>query len=168
MPAAQRAAADAAIAARLDAIVAGLAPMSVAGYWPMRGEPELIGAFTRWHAAGIVVALPCVVGAEAPLQFLRWEPGMPMSRGTFGTREPSHGEAVEPAVLLLPCVGFERRGYRLGYGGGYYDRTLAARPGVVTIGVAYDECELADFAPQPHDRPVDWLVTQTRTLQRAT
>lgn len=162
-----RVAADAAIAARLDVLVRRLAPAAVAGYWPIRDEPELVGALTRWHEAGLVVALPRVVGAGEALRFARWRPGVAMAAGPFGTRHPDPHEPVEPDLLVLPCVGFDLHCHRLGYGGGYYDRTLAAMPAAATVGVAYDECELAAFEAQPHDRPLDWLVTQTRTLSRA-
>lgn len=168
IPPAIRVRADEAIGARLDALVARFAPASVAGYWPMRDEPELVAAMTRWHEAGIVVALPRVQGAGVALRFLRWRPGAAMVPGPFGTRHPEACEPVEPGLLVLPCVGFDRRCYRLGYGGGYYDRTLAAMPRAKTVGVGYDECELASFEARPHDRPMDWLVTQTRTLRRDT
>ncbi|MEN9317110.1 MAG: hypothetical protein RIS35_3503 [Pseudomonadota bacterium] len=160
----ERAAADAAIGHRLDAVLSRLAPAVVAGYWPMRDEPELIGLFTRWHAAGVGIALPRVVGADQPLVFDRWSPGAPMAHGLFGTRHPASCEPLAPEALLIPCVGFDAGGYRLGYGGGFYDRTLPVMTGVFTIGIAYDECELAGFERAPHDRPLDRIVTQTRVL----
>lgn len=163
---AQRGAADAAIGQRLDTLLARLTPASIGAYWPMRGEPELVGALTRWHEAGLTVALPRVLAPDAALQFIRWHPGAPLVRGRFNTREPAPGAALEPVALVIPCVGFDRHGHRLGYGGGFYDRTLAAMPAVVTIGVAYETCELAAFEAEPHDRPMDWVVTEQRLLGR--
>lgn len=164
---AQRVAADEAIAARLDAIVRALAPEVVGGYWPMRDEPELVAAFTRWHAAGIAVALPRVVAAGVALEFGRWEPGAALVQGPFRTLHPEPHRPVVPQLLVLPCVGFDRHCFRLGYGGGYYDRTLAAIPGARAVGVGYDECEIAEFPCEPHDRRLDWIVTQTRVLRPA-
>lgn len=138
----------------------------VAGYWPMRDEPELIALLSRWHAAGVGIALPRVVGTARPLAFERWAPGAPMAHGPFGTRHPASCEPLEPEVLLIPCVGFDAGCYRLGYGGGFYDRTLEVMAGVTTIGIAYDECELTVFEQAPHDRPLDRIVTQSRVLTR--
>ncbi len=159
-----RAACDAAIVAALLDLVDALAPSSLAAYWPMLGEPDPRLAFECWHRSGIVMALPRVVGADAALSFERWEPGMPLQRGPFGTLHPVPGAPVRPDLLLIPCLGFDRRGYRLGYGGGFYDRTLAVLGPVATVGIGYSFCEVTGFAPDPHDHPLQRIVTDREVL----
>jgi len=159
--------ADRAIRERLRQAVRELRPAALAAYWPMRGEPDVIELLSAWHEEGIVVALPRVVAPDAPLRFECWRPGLRLVSGVFGTSEPPAGERpVSPDLLVMPCLGFDAHCYRLGYGGGFYDRTLAALPGARAIGVAYDECEMRAFAAQPHDRPLDAVVTQARLLRR--
>lgn len=166
MPAAARIDADAAICARLDTLVRALAPATVAGYWAMRDEPELVALLTRWHEAGVAIALPRVVRADAPLEFGRWHPGATMTAGPHGTRHVEPHLALAPELILLPCLGYDRFCHRLGYGGGYYDRTLEALAGTRTVGVAYDDCEVTGFRAQAHDLPLDRIVTERRTLAR--
>lgn len=160
----QRDQADQRIGERLAQIVLARRPTGVlALYWPIRGEPDLRAVLGSLVEAGWQLALPSVAGRESPLEFGRWQPGQAMRAVSFGLMLPDPFEPVLPDLLVIPCVGFDRRGYRLGYGAGFYDRTLAGRP-VPTVGVAYDGCELTAFAAQPHDRPLDWVVTETRTL----
>lgn len=166
LPAGVRAAADTAIGARLDQLLLEFAPRAVAGYWPMRDEPELVATFTRWHEAGIAVALPRVVGADQPLEFGRWHPGATLADGPFGTRHVEPHDALVPDLIVLPCLGFDQRCFRLGYGGGFYDRTLAFLPDARSVGVAYDDCEITAFREQAHDRPLDRIVTEWRLLAR--
>lgn len=163
-----RADADREIRARLARLVATLAPAPrvIAGYWPMRGEPDLRELLAVWHAGGLAVALPRVAGRAEPLRFGRWRPGSALAAGPFGTLHPEPHEALEPDLLVLPCLGFDPHCYRLGYGGGYYDRTLAQLAHARAIGVAYDDCEVVGFAPQPYDRALDAVVTQRRLLTR--
>jgi len=163
-----RADADREIRARLARLVATLAPAPrvVAGYWAMRGEPDLGELLAAWHEEGLEVALPRVAAAAAPLEFGRWRPGAVLAAGAFGTRHPEPHDALVPDVIVLPCLGFDALCHRLGYGGGYYDRTLARLPGARAIGVAYDECEIVGFEPQPYDRGLDAVVTQRRALLR--
>ncbi len=159
--------ADAAIAAALEVEIARLRasrPLAtLAVYWPIRGEPDLRECYGRWHAAGIALALPAVPRPAHALAFLRWRPGDPMAPGAHGVPVPRAGVPVRPDALVVPCVGFDARGYRLGYGGGYYDRTLQALP-VPAIGVCHDDAELAGFVPGPHDRPLDAIVTGRRRI----
>ena len=162
-----RSAADEAIAASLRRVVAGFAPRVLAGYWPMRDEPDLREALAAWHREGVVVALPRVVTAGAPLQFGRWHPDAVLAPGVFGTLHPEPHVALEPDLLLLPCLGFDANCQRLGYGGGYYDRTLAQLPQARAIGVAYDACEMVGFEAQPYDRALDAIVTERRVLSRS-
>jgi 5,10-methenyltetrahydrofolate synthetase len=162
-----RRAADAAIAARVDALLAAHAPAQrevLAAFWPVRGEPDLREAMARWHAAGSAIVLPRVAGADRALQFGRWRPGAPMRDDVFGIPIPDPFEPLRPTLMIVPCVGFDARGYRLGYGGGFYDRTLAAWPTAVAIGVAYDACEIEAFVPAAHDRRLAAIVTETRTV----
>jgi len=163
MPAPQRAQADRAIGERLIVDLAQDRVGTLALYWPIRGEPDLACVLARLMAQGWQLALPRVIGRDQPLDFGRWQPGQAMRPVSFGLMLPEPFEPVVPDVLVIPCVGFDRRGYRLGYGAGYYDRTLAARA-VRAAGVAYDSCELATFDAQPHDRPLDRVLTETRTL----
>lgn len=164
-----RRAADAAIAARVDALLSasGGERGTVGVFWPVRGEPDLRAAMARWHQAGRAIALPRVPAARGgALEFGRWRPDSAMREAEFGIPVPEPFEPVQPTLLIVPCVGFDRRGYRLGYGGGYYDRTLARHP-VPAIGVAYDGCELGRFVPAAHDHPLAAIVTETRTVTPA-
>lgn len=162
-----RSLADRAIGERLGRLVGELRPAVLAAYWPMAGEPGLGELLVAWHAQGIVVGLPRVVAADAPLRFERWRPGLVLVPGVFGTREPPAGDrALQPDLLVMPCLGFDGRCFRLGYGGGFYDRTLAVLPAARAVGVAYDECEVLGFTARPHDLPMDAVVTQARLLRR--
>jgi 5-formyltetrahydrofolate cyclo-ligase len=134
-------------------------------YWPIRGELDLRG-FARRHAeAGHSAALPVIVAKNAPVEFWQWEPSSAMQRGVWNIPVPAERRVVAPDALLIPLVGYDAAGYRLGYGGGYYDRTLAAlTPRPLCIGVGYDESALATIHPQPHDVQMDWIVTERRVL----
>ncbi|WP_322104865.1 5-formyltetrahydrofolate cyclo-ligase [Paraburkholderia sp. J41] len=139
-------------------------------YWPLRGEYDARGLIAAWLAADPSrrAALPHIPERHAPLVFHAWTPEAPMRAGHHGIPEPESREAVMPDLLLVPCVGFDREGYRLGYGGGYYDRTLAAWPGAAqpaTVGVAYEACRIADgvLAREAHDLPLDAVVTEAAT-----
>jgi 5,10-methenyltetrahydrofolate synthetase len=130
-------------------------------YWPIRGEIDL-REFARGHiAAGGIVGLPVVVQDAAPVEFWRWRPGVAMKRGHWNIPVPPERDLVSPDALVVPLVGFDARRYRLGYGGGFYDRTLAAAtPRPHTIGIAFADAELPTIYPQPHDIPMDVIVTE--------
>jgi 5-formyltetrahydrofolate cyclo-ligase len=130
-------------------------------YWPIRGEIDL-REFAREHvAAGGTVGLPVVVQDAAPLQFWRWRPGVPLTRGQWNIPVPPQRDVVTPDILVVPLVGFDAGRYRLGYGGGFYDRTLAAaQPRPKTIGIAFADAQLPTIYPQPHDIPMDVIVTE--------
>jgi 5-formyltetrahydrofolate cyclo-ligase len=134
-------------------------------YWPIRGELDL-RSFARRHVeAGGIAALPVVVEKRSPVEFWQWQPGAPMQRGFWNIPVPGERRVVVPNVLLIPLVGYDAAGYRLGYGGGYYDRTLAAaNPRPRCVGVGYDDAELATIHPQAHDVPMDLIVTERRVL----
>ena len=136
-------------------------PATVLGiYWPFRGEIDVRDVGHQHIEAGGVVALPVVVEKNAPVEFWRWRPEVPMSRGLFNIPIPGERELVTPDVLIVPLVGFDRAGYRLGYGGGYYDRTLAAsHPRPRTLAIAFAEAELTTIYPQPHDIPMTRIIT---------
>jgi 5-formyltetrahydrofolate cyclo-ligase len=129
-------------------------------YWPFRGEMDVRDLAHRHLEAGGIAALPVVVEKNAAVEFWRWRPEVPMTRGLFNIPIPGEREVVSPDVLIVPLVGFDRAGYRLGYGGGYYDRTLAAsQPRPRTIAIAFAEAELETIYPQPHDIPMSRIVT---------
>jgi 5-formyltetrahydrofolate cyclo-ligase len=155
-----RAAASSAIEATL---VARLPPGSlpiVAGYWPLGGEFDPLPYLRRTIEAGGAVALP-VITPKAPLAFRLWTPGASMAAGVWDIPYPAEGAAVTPSALLIPLVGFDAANHRLGHGGGYYDRTLAAlRPRPLAIGVGFELGRLPTIAPAPHDQRMDVIVTE--------
>ena len=170
MPPAARDAAQAAIVERLPPIVgqllaargatttAGQTRPVIGAYLPFRGEPDVSAAVARWRADGFVMALPKVLARDAPLVFGRWEEGMLLVPDRYGIAVPEPFVAVSPSLLVVPCVGFDPRGFRLGYGGGFYDRTIAALA-VPAVGVAFDAARIDGFEPGPHDMRLDAIVT---------
>jgi 5,10-methenyltetrahydrofolate synthetase len=129
-------------------------------YWPMRGEIDVRDIAGRHIAAGGMVGLPVVIEKAAPVEFWKWQPGMRMERGVWNIPVPTAREELIPDALVIPLVGFDSGRYRLGYGGGYYDRTIAAlSPRPFRVGLGYLEAELATIFPQPHDIPMDVIIT---------
>ncbi len=152
-----------------DNFVAAMADMGVAaggvsGYWPIAGEIDVRPLMTRLLELGFVCALPVVTGPEAPLSFRRWRPGQALVRGPFGTRHPESGApSLRPDIVLAPLLAFDDRGTRLGWGGGYYDRTIDAllRQGpVLAVGVAFAAQRVDAVPHEPNDRRLDWIVTE--------
>jgi 5,10-methenyltetrahydrofolate synthetase len=136
-------------------------PVNTLGvYWPIRNEPDLRKIYSDISARGVQLALPVVVDKEAPLKFLRWTPGDALDKDRMGipTPKPSCPD-VRPDAVLVPCVGFNANLVRLGYGKGFYDRTLAASPRPVAIGIAY-ACTEAVFEGAPHDVALDVMITE--------
>ena len=161
VPLQQRREWDAAITQRLLQAFPVRAPLVVAFYWPMRGEFDPRHVVRAWRDAGARTALPVVRARGAPLEFRDWWPGAPTRAGAYQLPEPQGTAVLRPDVLLIPPVGFDRDGYRLGYGGGFYDRTLAAlQPPPLKIGVGYELSRLDSIGPLPHDLPMDVLVTE--------
>jgi 5-formyltetrahydrofolate cyclo-ligase len=135
-------------------------PAPVLGvFWPIRSEPDLSAAYTELAARGARLALPVVAGRGLPLRFSSWTPGQEMVVDAFGIAAPAVAEWVAPDALLIPCVGFNAQRVRLGYGGGYYDRTLAQQPRPLAVGIAY-ACALAEFEAEPHDIGLDRIITE--------
>ena len=134
----------------------------ISGYWPIKGEPDLRPVLTGLHHAGALVALPLVEVKVAPLVFRRWTPETRMVRGDWNIPvPPPEAEAVLPEIALAPVVGWTRDCYRLGYGGGYFDRTLAAlSPRPFTIGIGLAMARLDTIFPQPHDIALDVILTE--------
>ena len=133
-------------------------------FWPFQREVSVLPTIERLLEAGGEAALPVVIGKGKPLEFRAWTPQSAMAAGVFGISYPSAGETVEPDLLLISLLGFDAAGYRLGYGGGYYDRTLAAmavKP--LTIGVGFELGRLLSIHPQSFDIPMDWIVTESVT-----
>lgn len=163
LPAAEKHAAAAALA-RLFFDAVDLPPDAVvAGYWPVRGEIDVLPLMRELIARGHRVALPHVVAADAPLLFRLWRDDAPMRRGGFGIPEPSDGAEVTPDTVLVPLVAFDSHGHRVGYGGGYYDGTLAHVKPARAIGIAYDVQRYdGAFASEKHDVPLHMIVTDKK------
>jgi 5,10-methenyltetrahydrofolate synthetase len=140
-------------------------PPLLAVYWPLIGEPDLQDTFRALAAEGAALALPVVVERHAPLAFAEWAPGEPMILDPMGVAVPEQLRTVaRPPALLVPCLGFNEHGYRLGYGGGFYDRTLAGGVKPATLGIAY-ACQAADFEADEHDLPLDLIVTEETAVE---
>ncbi|MGC2411805.1 MAG: 5-formyltetrahydrofolate cyclo-ligase [Stellaceae bacterium] len=136
-------------------------------YWPFRAEFDPRPLIDWAVAAGRVVALPVVIDKKGPLEYRAWKPGERLVDGVWNIPVPERRAVVTPAIVLAPLVGFDRASYRLGYGGGYFDRTLAAlMPQPMAIGVGFAFQELATIHPQPFDVPMDWIVTESGTRRR--
>ncbi|MGC1524373.1 MAG: 5-formyltetrahydrofolate cyclo-ligase [Steroidobacteraceae bacterium] len=160
----------AAIGQRVEQIIesAGTKAPLVSVYWPIRGEPDLRPWMKALCGSGVRVALPVALALGRPLVFREWRPEARLARGLWNIPYPADGESVIPNVVLAPLVGFDPRCYRLGYGGGFFDRTLAGmnlKP--LTIGVGYPDGELRTIFPQSHDIPMDWVATGSGAILRS-
>ena len=141
-------------------------PLVVAGFWPLADEPDLRPLLKQLDLNQVIICLPVIVERHAPLEFHRWTPDTQLSVQGFGVKEPPRQQAVVPDIVLVPTLGFTSQAARLGYGGGYYDRSLAAlqRAGAtpLKIGIAWQQgllTEVDAFTPQPHDVLLDAIAT---------
>ena len=152
---------DDAIAGQLRTWLAAHPVKTLGVYWPIRSEPDLRPLYAELATLGIQLGLPVVVAPYAPLRFAAWSPGEPLVKDAMSVSIPVNTDhALHPDALLIPCLGFNSDNVRLGYGGGFYDRTLAATPRPYTLGIAYS-CTLAQFPVAPHDVPLDRIITET-------
>ena len=168
IPVADRQRASQQIASRLDAAWRGagrLVPgVVVSAYWPLRGEPDLRPWLGALHEQGLTCVLPVVVEKNAPLRFRRWSPGCAMVKGFWDIPVPADPTPCTPQLLVAPVVGFDARCFRLGYGGGYFDRTLAqlnsAHQAFHVLGVGYAQSALETIYPLPHDIALHGIMTE--------
>lgn len=148
------------IGARVVAWAKEHAVATLGVYWPLAGEPDLRPAYAELVEGGVRLALPVVLERDAPLGFAEWVPGEPTVADSMGIAVPAELRLVaRPDALLIPCLGFDGRGYRLGYGGGFYDRTLEQDPRPRTLGIAY-ACQQMAFEVGEYDIPLDVIVTE--------
>lgn len=140
---------------------AGRQPV-LSGYWPIKGEPDLRPILAALHRSGVTIALPVVETRAAPLVFRRWTPETKMVRGDWNIPVPPPDfDVLTPDIALAPCLGWTDDCFRLGWGGGYFDRTLAVlAPRPLTIGIALAMAHLPTIYPQPHDIPLDLILTE--------
>jgi len=156
------------IASGLDGLIAANEGTIVSAYFPIRAEPDLRPWMRAAHARGLRIALPVALAVGQVLVFREWHPDVRLARGLWNIPYPAATAEVVPTVLLAPVVGFDSAGYRLGYGGGFFDRTLAAIGGAPTvIGVGFPEASIPTIYPQPHDVPMNWIVTGAAAPIRA-
>ena len=156
---------------RIDGILErsfpGLAGRRVAFCWPIKNEYDARHFARTLRGRGSLTALPVVVAPRQPLAFREWHPGVELAKGALDIPYPVGSAEVVPEAVLLPMNGWDPQGYRLGYGAGFFDRTLASlgnRP--VVIGISYEQARLPTIHPQPWDIPVDYLVTERGVYRR--
>ncbi len=142
---------------------------TVSAYWPMGDELDVRPAMHTLHQRGNRIALPVMLGPAKPLLFKQWQPGQALQPAAFGTSEPPADAPISvPEILIVPLLAFDRKGYRLGYGGGFYDRTLAelrAVSKITAVGAAYAGQEVADVPRDATDLPLDWIVTEQEAIR---
>ncbi len=135
-------------------------------YHPIRGEYDPRPAMDYFEKHGATLAIPEVTKKDAPLSFRKWWGEAPMKKGAYGIPVPDNTEQVNIDAALIPMVGFDQQGYRLGYGSGYYDRTLASsNPCPLVIGIAFEMFRLDSVHPQAHDIPMDFIITEAGIYQ---
>ena len=142
----------------------------IGAYWPIKGEFDPLPALYRWQEAGMEadamaarsrrrIGLPVINKVDQTLTFYTWYPGCPMEEDAYGIPKPKDTEIIQPTLLFVPCVGYGPGGYRLGYGGGFYDRTLASlTPRPFTVGLGFTNGFLPDLEPEAHDVPLDAIL----------
>lgn len=166
MPADEHARASAAIEASLEGLLADRPAQLIAFCWPLRREFDCRPLVARLLAKGWQAAQPVVVAHASPMVFRPWTPTTPMTTDRHGIPIPAGDGMVHPDIVLLPLVAFDGEGYRIGYGGGYFDRTLAAlSPRPLAIGVGFELARVASTRPQAHDIRLDAIVTETSLVK---
>ena len=145
----------------------GRPELAIGAYWPIHGEFDPLPALHRWKEDGELIeqpeprriGLPVIDKVHKTLTFHAWFPGCPMEEDAFGIPKPKDTEVILPTLLFVACVGYSTGGFRLGYGGGFYDRTLPLlRPRPYTVGLGFTQGFLPDFEPEPHDVPLDAIL----------
>lgn len=145
----------------LSALLPAPQQIAVGFCWPFKAEFDARFAVRQWRDRGAIAALPEVTGKGQPLLFRQWWPGAPMTHGVYDIPVPDGTPEILPDVAIVPMNACDGRGFRLGYGGGYFDRTLAAlERRVIAIGVTFDACRVNSIFPQAHDLPMDLVVTE--------
>jgi 5-formyltetrahydrofolate cyclo-ligase len=153
--------------ASLERAFPGLAQARLAFCWPIRHEYDARHLARKLRERGAVTALPVVVAPRTPLIFREWHAGVKLAAGPLGIPYPVDSPEVTPTVVLLPMNGWDAAGYRLGYGGGFFDRTLAAIPKKPTvIGISHELARIPTIHPQRWDVPMDWVVTERGVYRR--
>lgn len=150
----------------LSGFLAGYRGVPVSGYMPIRSEIDPLPAMAEAAAHG-PVGIPVITAAGQPLMFARWEPDMALVAGPFGARIPADPQFFEPEIVIVPLVAFDARGARLGYGGGFYDRTLAqlrTRRATLAVGFAYTAQEAERLPVEPTDQMLDVIVTEVEVI----
>jgi 5,10-methenyltetrahydrofolate synthetase len=151
----------------LERAFPGLAAARLAFCWPIRGEYDARHLARTLRSRGALTALPVVVAPRTPLIFREWHPGVALAKGPLDIPYPVGSAEIVPNAVLLPMNGWDEAGYRLGYGGGFFDRTLASlskKPAV--IGISYEMARMKTIHPQDWDIPMDWVVTERGVYRR--
>jgi 5-formyltetrahydrofolate cyclo-ligase len=162
MTAAARVRAEQALQEQLDAAARAQAWQRIAVFLPWRGEPDLSALWTAWAARGLRLALPCVLALDQPLRMRPWQPGEPLVADAMGLMVPSDGPDLACDVWLVPCVGIDANGARLGAGKGLYDRTINAWTGLrpLLVGICFDQARRQEAFAEPHDMRLDACLTE--------
>lgn len=164
IPVAARQKADARLAERLDAVIGDVSGQIISLYWPFRGEPDLRAWAADCRSRGATTGLPVVLAKAAPLEFRIWEEGTSLERGVWKIPiPPASAEVVLPDIIIAPVVGLDAQNYRLGYGGGFFDRTIAAlreQKEARVIGIGYEMQKMDTIYPHKHDIAMDEAILE--------
>lgn len=161
LPAAEHARLSQAIERHLADLVDATSPRILAFCWPFRAEFDARSLIAARLPRGLRACLPVVMDSESPLEFREWTPHSEMIEDRYGIHVPARGDVLRPEAILMPLNGFDEAGYRLGYGGGYFDRSLAGmNPRPLAIGVGFELARVDTIRPQAHDLPMDFIVTE--------
>jgi len=153
------------ITRQLEDVIGDTAGLVISAYWPFKGEPDLKPMLKRLRERGAIIALPVVVAKAQPLIFRAWNSGDKLARGVWNIPFPADGPEVVPDIAIAPVVGFDRACFRLGYGGGFFDRTLAALAKKPRFyGVGYSQQEVSTIFPQGHDIAMHAVVTESEVV----